>query len=66
MLKALSKLFGGRSGLIDTAPSARVLPLKDVEDEEILDTHLAKGLPVAPLDKILATQAELIEKVRNL
>lgn len=25
----------------------------------------AKGPPVAPLDKILATQAELIEKVRN-
>ncbi|MEL4204581.1 MobH family relaxase [Plesiomonas shigelloides] len=66
MLKALSKLFGGRSGLIDTAPSARVLPLKDVEDEEIPRyPPFAKGLPVAPLDKILATQAELIEKVRN-
>jgi conjugal transfer pilus assembly protein TraI len=41
MLKALHKLFGGRSGAIETAPSARVLPLKDVEDEEILDTRLS-------------------------
>ncbi|HHT1953734.1 TPA: MobH family relaxase [Citrobacter farmeri] len=66
MLKALNKLFGGRSGVIETAPSARVLPLKDVEDEEIPRyPPFAKGLPVAPLDKILATQAELIEKVRN-
>lgn len=66
MLKALHKLFGGRSGAIETAPSARVLPLKDVEDEEIPRyPPFAKGLPVAPLDKILATQAELIEKVRN-
>ncbi|WP_339426540.1 MobH family relaxase [Photorhabdus heterorhabditis] len=52
--------------MIETAPSARVLPLKDVEDEEIPRyPPFAKGLPVAPLDKILATQAELIEKVRN-
>nr|WP_012728219.1 MobH family relaxase [Escherichia coli]ACQ77678.1 truncated TraI [Escherichia coli] len=66
MLKALNKLFGGRSGVIETAPSVRVLPLKDVEDEEIPRyPPFAKGLPVAPLDKILATQAELIEKVRN-
>ncbi|ETS32072.1 putative helicase [Photorhabdus khanii NC19] len=66
MLKALNKLFGGRGGVIETAPSARVLPLKDVEDEEIPRyPPFAKGLPVAPLDKILATQAELIEKVRN-
>ncbi len=66
MLKALNKFFGGRSGVIETAPSARVLPLKDVEDEEIPRyPPFAKGLPVAPLDKILATQAELIEKVRN-
>lgn len=66
MLKAMNKLFGGRSGVIETAPSARVLPLKDVEDEEIPRyPPFAKGLPVAPLDKILATQAELIEKVRN-
>ncbi|WP_442521895.1 MobH family relaxase, partial [Salmonella enterica] len=51
---------------IETAPSVRVLPLKDVEDEEIPRyPPFAKGLPVAPLDKILATQAELIEKVRN-
>uniref|UniRef100_UPI0036DEE3C5 MobH family relaxase n=1 Tax=Photorhabdus sp. RM322S TaxID=3342825 RepID=UPI0036DEE3C5 len=66
MLRALNKLFGGRSGVIETAPIARVLPLKDVEDEEIPRyPPFAKGLPVAPLDKILATQAELIEKVRN-
>ncbi|HDZ9205424.1 TPA: TraI domain-containing protein, partial [Vibrio cholerae] len=66
MLKALNKLFGGRSGVIEATPSARVLPLKDVEDEEIPRyPPFAKGLPVAPLDKILATQAELIEKVRN-
>ena len=31
-----------------------------------LDTHLCQGLPVAPLDKILATQAELIEKSAEL
>ncbi|ATW30894.1 conjugal transfer protein TraI (plasmid) [Candidatus Williamhamiltonella defendens] len=66
MMRALKKLFGGRSGVIETAPSDRVMPLKDVEDEEIPRyPPFAKGLPVAPLDKILATQAELIEKVRN-
>lgn len=66
MLRALNKFFGGRSGVIETAPSARILPLKDVEDEDIPRyPPFAKGLPVAPLDKILATQAELIEKVRN-
>lgn len=66
MLRALNKLFGGRSGLTKTAPSAKTLPLEDVEDEEIPRyPPFAKGLPVAPLDKILATQAELIEKIRN-
>ncbi|ATW34827.1 hypothetical protein BJP43_10605 (plasmid) [Candidatus Williamhamiltonella defendens] len=57
MMRALKKLFGGRSGVIETAPSDRVMPLKDVEDEEIPRyPPFAKGLPVAPLDKILATK----------
>ncbi|WP_438320214.1 MobH family relaxase (plasmid) [Edwardsiella tarda] len=64
MLKALYKLFGKDRG--ETTPNVRVLPLHDIEDEDIPRyPPFAKGLPVAQLDRILATQAELIEKVRN-
>lgn len=66
MQKALNLIFGGRGGAVDTTLSDRLLPLKDMDDEDIPRyPPFAKGLPVAPLNKVMATQAELIEKVRN-
>ncbi|MND27444.1 putative helicase [compost metagenome] len=66
MLSVLNKLFGWGGSKGEIPQSGRLLPLKDMDEEDIPRyPPFAKGLPVAPIDKILATQAELIEKVRN-
>lgn len=66
MLSVLNKWFGWGESKGGTPQSGRLLPLKDMDEEDIPRyPPFAKGLPVAPIDKILATQAELIEKVRN-
>ena len=66
MLSVLNKLFGWGGSKGESPQSGRLLPLKDMDEEDIPRyPPFAKGLPVAPIDKILATQAELIEKVRN-
>ncbi|AKJ36863.1 conjugal transfer protein TraI [Aeromonas hydrophila NJ-35] len=66
MLNVLNKLFGWGGSKGELHQSGRILPLKDMDEEDIPRyPPFAKGLPVAPIDKILATQAELIEKVRN-
>lgn len=66
MLNVLSKLFGRRGDHIETTISIQTLPLKDAEEKEIPRyPPFIKGLPVVPLETILAAQAELIERVRN-
>lgn len=66
MLSVLNKLFRWGRSRGEPPQSGRLLPLKDMDDEDIPRyPPFAKGLPVAPIEKILATQAELIEKVRN-
>lgn len=62
MLNALSRFFSGNDKKGD---GSRILPLKDIEDDEIPRyPPFAKGLPVANIEKVMATQAELIERVR--
>ena len=47
------------------SPPLRALPLKDVDDNDIPRyPPFAKGLPVASVDRVLATQVELIERIR--
>lgn len=60
------KRIQGASGKPDfNAADKRTLPLKDVEDDSIPRyPPFAKGLPVAPVDRVLETQAELIERIR--
>ena len=44
----------------------RALPLNDLQDEEIPRyPPFAKGLPAANVDRVIETQAELIERIRN-
>ena len=63
MLSTLKGIFGR------TAPTEQkkgALAVVDEYDEEIPRyPPFAKGLPVAPIDKVVATQDELVERIRN-
>lgn len=63
MLSTLKGIFGR------TAPAEQkkgALAVVDEYDEEIPRyPPFAKGLPVAPIDKVVATQDELVERIRN-
>lgn len=62
MLKALRRLISGPSIISKGA----VGPIKDLEDDDFPRyPPFAKGFPVAPIEKVLGTQAELIERIRN-
>lgn len=61
MLAALSRIFGKPA-----PPKNSKLVSVDLDDEEIPRyPPFAKGLPVAPIDRVIATQAELIERIRS-
>lgn len=61
MLSALSRIFGKPA-----PPKNSKLVSVDLDDEEIPRyPPFAKGLPVAPIDRVIATQAELIERIRS-
>jgi len=66
MLKNLKRILTGRSKWEPLETSSSALSHKDVTEEEIPRyPPFAKGLPAASIDRILETQAELIEKVRT-
>ncbi|RCS68663.1 MobH family relaxase [Vibrio casei] len=61
MLTKLKRIFGP-----STPPLKTKLVVVDEYDEEIPRyPPFAKGLPVAPIDKVLLTQDELIQRIRN-
>ncbi|WP_212578640.1 hypothetical protein, partial [Vibrio parahaemolyticus] len=60
---AFKKLFGGRGEKKVEVVASQV---RDLADEEIPRyPPFAKGLPMAPVDKVLQTQNELIQKIRS-
>lgn len=63
MLSTLNRIFGRTA---PTEPKKGGLAVVDDYDEEIPRyPPFAKGLPVAPIDKVVATQDELVERIRN-
>lgn len=63
MLSTLKGIFG-RS--VPAEQKKGALAVVDEYDEEIPRyPPFAKGLPVAPIDKVVATQSELVERIRN-
>lgn len=59
MLGSLLSTFGFRR-----PPSSEATQI-DQEEEIPRYPPFAKGLPVAPIDKVLGTQSELVERIRN-
>ena len=59
MLNAISRLFG-------KPVSAQANSVETFSEEDIPRyPPFAKGLPVAPIDKVVETQRDLVERIRN-
>ncbi|MFC6674115.1 MobH family relaxase [Marinobacterium aestuariivivens] len=61
MLNALSRLFARTAPIEQT----KLQEVDSYEEEIPRYPPFAKGLPVAPVDKVVATQDELVERIRN-
>jgi len=61
MLTKLKRIFGPSTPPLKTKP----VVVDEYEEEIPRYPPFAKGLPVAPIDKVLLTQDELIQRIRN-